>query len=169
MQKAHFKALVIFLVTAYFMHNAISLNWCFFDWVNLFIHEGGHFLFMPLGQFIYVAGGSLFQSLVPLLLMIYFFRQRDNFAGSFVMMWLGQTLVNTSIYIKDAELLRLHLLGGGLHDWNYLLSELGVLHMAGGIGLSFHIMGMVIIIIGCCLGIYYSLYEQEEVSSDNEL
>lgn len=161
MSIAHFKSLIILLITAYFMHNAISLEWCFFDWANLFIHEVGHLIFMPFGQFIYVAGGSFFQSLVPLLLMIYFFRQRDYFAGSFVMIWLGQTLINTSTYIKDAEFLRLHLLGGGLHDWNYLLSELGVLQMAGSIGSSVHIIGMIIIIIGGCLGVYYSMHSQE--------
>ncbi len=33
----------------------------FLDLVNLPIHETGHLLFRPLGEFMMVAGGSLFQ------------------------------------------------------------------------------------------------------------
>jgi len=39
-------------------------QWHFIDGVNLLIHEAGHIIFMPFGEFISIAGGSLFQLIV---------------------------------------------------------------------------------------------------------
>jgi len=45
------------------------------DTINLFIHEAGHFFFKIFGRLIYMLGGSLFQCLVPLALVIVTWRQ----------------------------------------------------------------------------------------------
>ena len=36
-------------------------DWRLIDGVNLVIHEAGHILFMPFGEFVMIAGGPLFQ------------------------------------------------------------------------------------------------------------
>jgi hypothetical protein len=62
---------------------AVYFGWCAFDpnqWhfiggVNLLIHEAGHVIFMPFGEVISIAGGSLFQLIVPAVFAAYFFRR----------------------------------------------------------------------------------------------
>ena len=103
-----------------FMHN-----------VNLPFHEFGHLLFAPLGHFMAILGGSLFQLLLPLGLTAFFvIRQRDNFAAAVTLWWTGQSFVDLAPYIHDAPYRLLPLVGGGgeeSHDWGNLLTLLDAL------------------------------------------
>ena len=45
-----------------------------------------------------------------------------------VLWWIGQNFWNISVYVKDARSMELPLVGGGYHDWNYLLDAVGLLH-----------------------------------------
>lgn len=92
------------------------------DTIDLFIHEAGHFLLRPFGLWIHVIGGSLVQCLLPLLLLIVTWKQ--NVAQvAYPGFWLGENLVNVSVYIRDAPYRNLRLIASGLiHDWNWLLS-----------------------------------------------
>src|SRR5256885_12507524 len=47
------------------------------NYVNLIIHEGGHFFFSWFGNTIMILGGTIGELLVPLLCAIYFFCQRE--------------------------------------------------------------------------------------------
>ena len=109
-------------------------KWTFFDGVNLIFHEAGHLVlgFMP--QFIVALAGTLFQLLIPGLLAFYFHRHEKMFATQFCMTWLGQSLLNVSNYIADARAQVLPLVGGGEHDWTYLLGKMGVLQHDISIG-----------------------------------
>ena len=64
----------------------------------------------------------------------------------FCVWWLGENLINISYYIADAMLQRLPLLGGGVHDWGFLLGRMGKLHRAEIIGRNVFILGSLIII-----------------------
>ena len=79
----------------------------------------------PLGDPLAVLGGSLFQVIVPLAFVGYFFVRRDLFAACVVMAWLGASLSNLARYIGDARSQELPLLGGEnvIHDWWFLLVE----------------------------------------------
>ncbi|MBB3169735.1 hypothetical protein [Simiduia aestuariiviva] len=106
-----------------FMHN-----------INLPFHEFGHVLFMPFGRFMTILGGSLFQVMLPLILLCAFsFQQRDNHAASVMLWWCGQSLVDLAPYIADAPYRGLPLVGGAgeeSHDWGNLLTQLGWLDQA---------------------------------------
>ncbi|TBR13964.1 MAG: hypothetical protein EPO43_09075 [Rugosibacter sp.] len=55
--------------------------------ILLVIHEAGHVIFMPFGEFMTIAGGSLFQVLLPLGIGVAFLiRNRDPF-GAAVCLW----------------------------------------------------------------------------------
>ncbi len=97
--------------------------------VDLVIHEGGHVVFSPFGEFVYIAGGSIMQSIVPLMFAGYFLLQRAYLSSALMMVWAGQNLAEVAYYARDAILIRMPLLGGDsvLHDWNYLLTALGIL------------------------------------------
>jgi hypothetical protein len=92
------------------------------DTIDLFIHEAGHFFTKIFGQFVYILGVSLFQILLPALLVFTTWRQRVAHIG-LPGFWLGMNFINVSIYIRDAPYKHLRLIARGLiHDWNWLLS-----------------------------------------------
>lgn len=102
-------------------------------YVNLPFHEAGHVIFMPLGGFMQVLGGTLMQLLMPLAaLLTLLLKQRDAFGASVAGWWLGQNLLDIAPYISDARAGRLPLLGGVtgsqapfFHDWHNILATLG--------------------------------------------
>lgn len=114
-----------------FRSNAIGQSW--FHNVNLIFHEAGHMIFRPFGRTMMILGGSLFQVLVPLMLMgVFLSLHRDGFAAAVCLWWVGQSLMDVAPYIADARALRLPLLGGGtgadspgMHDWANLLRPRG--------------------------------------------
>src|SRR6185369_6686908 len=116
---------VALAASAYFFYYASTAStWHFIDNVNLIVHEAGHWIFFPLGEFMHVLGGSLFQILFPVIYVGYFYFKRDYFSASLLLFWVGTNLVNVSVYAGDAIVMQLPLLGGDgvIHDWNYLLS-----------------------------------------------
>lgn len=91
------------------------------DTINLYIHEAGHLFTRPFGRFICVLGGSLVQVLLPLALLIVTWR-KDVRQTPPVAFWVGQSMINVSVYIADAPYRKLKLIASGLiHDWWWLL------------------------------------------------
>ena len=125
--------LCLYFVYAFINHLRDPFYQSWFKPINLGIHELGHILFSLFGQFLAVAGGSIFQLLVPVISVFIFYRQRDFFAISVSAMWLSTNLFDVSTYIADAREMELPLVSpfGGddiIHDWNYLLGKLGLLN-----------------------------------------
>ena len=104
-------------------------NGCFLDLVNLAFHEAGHLFLAPFGTTAHFLGGTLGQLAVPLLLGWYFLVVRPTrpLGAAFCAWWLGENLVDISVYMADARDLALPLVGGGDHDWNELFYRFGLL------------------------------------------
>jgi hypothetical protein len=128
---------------------------------NLIFHEAGHVLFGVFGRFLTVLGGSLFQFALPLVLAGAFLKQEDQFGAAVCTWWAGQNLVDLGPYIGDARALQLVLLGGKTgaevegHDWEYLLTELGWLHLDRTLALGAHRIGLVIMAAALIWGTIY--------------
>lgn len=134
----------------------------FLDRVNLVAHEAGHLLFSYFGEFIMVIGGTIGQLFVPLAFTVYFFLRREFFSSAVTLFWTGQNLFAISVYVKDAQAMALPLvsIGGGedtIHDWNYILTRLGLLRWDRAIGSMVYLFGIVIIIASVLYGFYHSL------------
>ena len=99
------------------------------DGVDLAIHETGHLVFGPFGEFVGFAGGTLAQLIMPSVFAVYFWRQGDRHAATVPVWWLAQNLWNISVYAADARAQLLPLVGGGEHDWAYMLGRLGWLSL----------------------------------------
>ena len=99
------------------------------DGVDLAIHETGHLVFGPFGEFVGFAGGTLAQLIMPAVFAVYFWRQGDRHAATVPVWWLAQNLWNISVYAADARAQLLPLVGGGEHDWAYMLGRLGWLSL----------------------------------------
>jgi len=129
-----------------------DVNQSFLHLPDLVFHEAGHMIFSPFGRFLTVLGGSLTQCLIPIIAAIAFIRQEEPFSACICGWWAGQNLVDLAPYIADARALRMVLLGGRTgaevegHDWEYILTQLGVIHLDRGIGMTAYALGLAIMI-----------------------
>jgi hypothetical protein len=126
-------------------------QWIFLDYPNLAFHEAGHVFTVAFGEFVHYLGGSLFQLVVPALLIAHFLlRARSPLGGAFCLWWLGESLHNVSIYMADAWIMALPLVGGGDHDWRYLFGRLGVLEEASveAIAMSTAVVATIVMVAG---------------------
>jgi ribosomal protein L40E len=103
----------------------------FLHLINLPFHEAGHLLFIPLGRFMTILGGSLGQILMPLVcLATFLIKTRDPFGASVALWWTAESFMDIAPYINDARAMDLMLLGGVTgketdgHDWNNILTML---------------------------------------------
>ena len=112
------------------------------DTFTLVTHEAGHFFFHFFGRFLGLAGGTLLQLLVPVLLVAHFLVHDYRLGTQLALLWLGQSCNSVSIYAADARKRILPLLGDNLegHDWHNMLSMLGVLEWDHAIGMSFQVL-----------------------------
>jgi hypothetical protein len=153
------------LATLYFFNYLrTSTEWHFIDNANLIIHEAGHTFLFLMPSLITALGGSLFQVLIPALFIGYFIFRKDYFSSSILGFWLGQNLVNISIYARDSIVMQLPLLGGDNvnHDWNFILSTLHLLKYTYIIANIMNIVGVLIIMIACYFSFYFALHNTME-------
>jgi hypothetical protein len=132
-----------------------------FDWPNLFsglnlgIHELGHVLLAPAGMFLGILGGSLVQCLAPLAGMVSLHRQSDYFGLAVCGGWLSTNLFGVGTYMADARARALPLVspfsGHPLHDWNWLLTRMGLLDACEELGFLTKVAGTVV--MGLSLGL----------------
>lgn len=124
--------------------------------LNLGIHELGHFVFGVFGDFMTAAGGTLLQIIAPLVAIIMFHRQRDWFAISFALAWLGTNFYGIAPYAADARARTLPLVtpgpGDPIHDWYFMLARLGWLQHDELIGRFFRMCGTLAMITGIVFG-----------------
>lgn len=154
---------IYFLWIAY-----VPMNGSFLDNVDLPIHEFGHLLFRIFGEFIGIAGGSLFQVLFPAVFVGYFIWQRSYYSAAIVLFWVGQTLLNVWVYASDAVVMQLVLTSGftgsegSFHDWNYMLDRLGLLGSTKTVAGIIRFVGTVTIIAAAAASLYFSFGHDEE-------
>ena len=97
-------------------------DWHFPDNLNLPIHETGHLVFAWGGDILHVLGGTILQLVFPLAVAITFHSRQDGVGTATGLWWLGQSQVNVARYVADARAQELPLVGGGEHDWTFLLA-----------------------------------------------
>jgi hypothetical protein len=142
-----------------FMSDPLHFGW--FSPVNLGIHELGHVLFRPFGDWLMVAGGSITEAAAPLIAAFMFFRQPDFFAIAVCGGWLSSALYQMATYMADATALELDVvtIGGGEplspNDWRYMLESVGLLlwdqRLAHALRLVASLLMLASIAFGCWL------------------
>lgn len=106
----------------------------FLDYVNLIVHEAGHFFFSWFGYTIMILGGTLGELLAPLLLAFYFWWQRQTTGLAFCAFWFFENFLYIGTYMADARAQALSLVGSGEHDWEILFTQWGLLTRDTAIG-----------------------------------
>jgi hypothetical protein len=154
---AHWSRIVLIVFLAFWGWRLAAMDYrdgemgsSFMHAILLPIHEAGHVLFMPFGEFLTIAGGSLFQIALPLICAAAFLvRNRDPYGAAVGLWWCGTSFLDLAPYVYDAADPQLMLLGGhtgadGPHDWIFLLDTFGNTARAHTYGAAFHGIGMAI-------------------------
>jgi hypothetical protein len=156
------------LVCLYFLSIAYQPpDGSFLDLVDLPVHETGHLLFRPFGEFMMIAGGSLFQIIMPAAFVGYFWRNEKYYSAAIVLFWVGQSLLNVFVYANDAVAMQLVLTSGmtgsegSFHDWNYLLTRTGLINSTKTVANIIRLLGTLTIIAAGIGAVYYSIYPQD--------
>ncbi|HSG79360.1 MAG TPA: hypothetical protein VLD62_07270, partial [Acidimicrobiia bacterium] len=119
------------------------------DWFDLAIHEAGHLIAFPLPELAMFLAGSVLQVAVPIGLAWYFWvSQRDRAAVAFCLAWAGTSARDVAVYVADARAQELPLVGGGRHDWAYILGRFEALDRADAVAGFVAAVGLVMIGVG---------------------
>jgi hypothetical protein len=119
----------------------------------LVFHEAGHVVFMPLGRWMTVLGGTLGQLIMPAILAgALLLKNRDPFGAAVGLWFFGVSVLDVAPYMYDALHPQLMLLSGttgeaGGHDWIYLFASLGLLAKAQLIGGLIHKLGALVVLL----------------------
>ncbi len=149
---------------AQFLHN-----------LNLPVHETGHIVFGIFGKPVLTSlGGSLFQIIMPLVFCFaLWIKPRDLFGASIALWWSFENFIDVAPYIDDALHMRLTLISGGtgaeapygFHDWNFILSETGLLLKYDTIASVVYAVGYIgmalCVLWGAWSLLYYFIYQKK--------
>lgn len=122
------------------------------DAVDLAIHETGHIVFAPFGRLLMVLGGTLLQLVFPAAFVAHFLRRGERYAAAVCLWWVAQNCWNISVYVADARSQALPLVGGGEHDWAWLLGTAGWLNHDAAIARAIHAAGVVLFAVALLVG-----------------
>jgi len=124
-------AWLAFYMAFLFYAMADKSGYLLIDYVFVPIHEGGHLLFSYLGHTLMVAGGTLLQLGVPLMLAVYFASQRQATGVAFCSFFFFENFLNVATYMADSRRMALQYVTVGdpdfaEHDWLSMFSQMGV-------------------------------------------
>lgn len=163
------KLIFAVLLSIYFLWIAYDpMQGSFLDNVDLPIHETGHLIFRILGEFMGIAGGSLFQVIFPAAFVGYFIWQRSYYSAAIVLLWVGQSILNVWVYAADAVVMQLVLTSGftgsegSFHDWNYLLTATGLINSTKTVAGIIRLIGTVTIMVAGASAVYFSFLPAED-------
>lgn len=132
------------LAAIYFLVNRGTYT--FLDLIDLLIHEPGHLIFGFFGDYIQFLGGTLLQIILPLSITIYSLIKGYKYFAQLFLFWLGHNFINISVYVDDANKMKLKIIGG-IHDWNWLLNKMNLIDYAEEIGYLFVTLSIITFII----------------------
>lgn len=125
------------------------------DHANLLFHEAGHVLIGLFSATLEPYGGTIGQLFWPAALAVHFWRRGQTLSVAGTALWFFQNLLNIAHYVADARAMQLPLVGGGQHDWNWILGRwqllpwdtriATVLRVSGWIGM----LGVVAWVVWC--------------------
>lgn len=137
----------------------------------LYIHEAGHFFFRLFGDTLYILGGSIMQVLVPFVWFLVA-RHEESALAPVAAYFTGLSLVDVSVYVRDAETRILPLLGGhhSKHDWATFLGDHDMLDWGVPLGNIFFFLGLAISLgaIGWGVNLTYRLYQQARLEEAHQ-
>lgn len=136
------------------------------------VHEAGHgvcyILHCP--EFITMANGTIFQLLFPGLISYYYYKKGNRFAAWIALFFVGFSLQYTAWYLSTAHeglILPAHksFLGvDAIHDFNYMLSKMGLLSYESLIAGFIRFIAY-LIMLSAVLGMFFDAFPNKKSKS----
>ncbi len=101
---------------------------------------------------------------LPAVFVGYFIWHHKYYSAAIVLFWVGQSIINVWVYAADAVVMQLVLTSGftgtegSFHDWNYLLTQTGLIHSTKTVASIIRLAGTLVIITAGIFSIYYSFF-----------
>jgi hypothetical protein len=160
-------SIVLLPICVYFVWHRGEAS--FLDNFHLLYHEPGHLIFRPFGDFMQFLGGTLMQIIIPSILIFYCFKKRLYILMQGALFLLGHSFINISVYAADAQTMRLHLIGGGIHDWHWMLTRLDILEYDMYVGYFFFSLALLTFIFCLITPLIFSTDEEPPKSIELDL
>lgn len=161
----------IFFAVNYDYPFPLGIIHLFVDNFLLIVHEAGHTFFGFFGmRFITILGGSLFQIILPLLIVIFCWVNRKLIGLQFSLCLLGYSWLDVAGYAADGGARQLPLIGNlgkESHDWYNLLYRMDALEHDITFALVFVAIGIICYLWGLLVPLLHHQYR--EVSLDLNL
>lgn len=142
------------------------------DTFLLIIHEAGHTFFGFFGsRFIGILGGTLFEILLPFLIFIYGYWNRNRIVAQLGLLLTAFAWIESSAYAADAVARRMPLIGDlpkSAHDFYNLLIMQGILDHYMTVAWGMYWIGIITLII-CLIWPLLEPENYEEVKLDIDL
>ncbi|MDD5258342.1 MAG: hypothetical protein PHD29_00020 [bacterium] len=116
---------------------------------NYWVHEAGHLLALPFGQFLEAISGTLLECLIPVIFLIAFLKQGEFFGASFCFGWLSTCFFYASWYISTAQRT-----DNWNHDWYNILSCMGILMYNHQIAFLVKLAAVILMLFSIASGIW---------------
>lgn len=133
----------------------------------LITHEAGHTFFSIFGiRFITILGGSLFQILLPVVIVVFFWINHKQIGLQLSLCMLGYSWFDVAGYAADGGARQLPLIGGlskESHDWYNLLYTLNWIDHDMLIGVIFTSAGILCYILALGLPIKFRKYRENNI------
>jgi len=161
----------IFFAVTYHYPFPLEIIHLLVDNFLLIVHEAGHTFFRVFGvRFITILGGSLFQILLPLLIMGFFWFNRKSIGIQLSLCMIGYSWLDVAAYAADGGARQLPLIGGldkSAHDWHNILVSMHALDYDMTVGVTFAAIGILCYLIALLTPLFFHQYK--EVDLDLEL
>ncbi len=120
-----FEKILALGISCFFFYQIVveKKEWIFIDYINLAYHEAGHLFFSFGSETLQFLGGTLGQLMFPLGIGGVFLYRKEYFSVFIMLFWFFENGQNIARYMGDAVSMNLPLVGGGIHDWNWLFTE----------------------------------------------
>ncbi len=146
MKRPRLIAIAVLALGMFLLRDKVRGVFFFLDGIDLIIHEAGHPILGIFGwRWLMMAGGTIFQLAWPLAFVRHFWKNGQPKSAYACVLWFGQNFLHIGRYAADARAQELPLVGGGEHDWTYLLDCWGLLARDIGVGMTFDFLGCAII------------------------
>jgi len=160
------KRVLLALVSAYVLWLVLAYEYHFLDGANLLFHEAGHVVLGFMGRTIQFLGGTIGQLFFPVACAVHFLQDGKYFEAWLMGIWFAESLMNIARYLGDAQAQMLPLVGGHIHDWNWLLGRWGLLPRCEGIATTLHIAAA-IMALACLVAAWRSTSPLEELADSS--
>lgn len=128
--------------------------------VQFGVHEASHIVVAFLPAILVAAAGSFGEIAFTCLIIFAAWKSRSYFAMIFGALWLTLALNSVGRYMADARAQIIPLIGPGetvQHDWNFVFSQLGWLHLDTAIGGAVRGLGDLIGLAALLFGLWLLL------------